>query len=86
MLEILSPRVLAWIECFPHIVMQRRADDRLRSRDKESVEKLTLHQELSRAYLAACSLTTGAVLCCVDNNGPSIEQNTIPLVRLIQSF
>jgi adenylate kinase len=85
-LEILSPRALAWIECSPLIVMQRRAGDHSRSRDKESVEELALHQELSRAYLAACSVATGAVLCCIDNSGPSIEQNTIPLIRLIQSL
>jgi adenylate kinase len=85
-LEILSPRALAWIECPPQIVRQRRMDDPLRSRDQESVEELTLHHELARTYLTACSVATGAVLCCVDNSGPSIEQNAVPLIRLIQSL
>lgn len=85
-LEVLAPNVLAWIECSPQTVMQRRADDNLRSRDKESIEELALHQELSRAYLAACSVATGAVLCCVDNSDPSIERNAAPLVQLIRAF
>lgn len=85
-LGILSPSALAWIECSPQTVIQRRAGDNLRSRDKESIEELTLHQELSRAYLAACSLATGAVLCSVDNNGPLIEQNAATLIQLIRSL
>lgn len=85
-LEILSPTALAWIECAPPIVIQRREGDRLRARDKESVEELALHQELSRAYLAACAVTTGAALCCINNNGPSIEENVAPLLQLIQSL
>lgn len=85
-LEILSPKALAWIECDPKIVMQRRAEDHKRSRDKESIEELTLHQELSRAYLSACSAMTGAVLSCIDNSGPSIEKNAASLVNLIESL
>jgi adenylate kinase len=85
-LQILSPRALAWIECSPQIVMQRRIDDHLRSRDRESIEELALHQELSRAYLTACSVATGAILCYIDNTSPSIEQNVVPLIRLIQSI
>ncbi len=85
-LEILSPRALAWIECSPQIVIQRRNNDSLRSRDQETVAELARHQELTRAHLAACSLTTGAVLCCVDNSGPSIGQNAASLVQLIRSL
>jgi adenylate kinase len=84
-LEILSPSALAWVECSPHVVIQRRAKDGSRSRDRENIEELTLHQELSRAYLAACSIATGAALCAVDNDGPSVEQNAAPLIRLLQS-
>lgn len=85
-LEILSPKAIAWIECSLEVVMQRRAADHLRTRDKENIEELALHQELSRGYLTACSLATGAVLSPIDNSGPSIEQNAAPLLQLIQSL
>jgi adenylate kinase len=85
-LEILSPSALAWIECAPSIVIQRRERDHLRARDKESAEELSLHQELSRAYLTACAVMTGAVLCCINNSGPSIEENAAPLIQLIESL
>lgn len=82
-LEILLPKALVFIECSAETVLQRRAMDQTRSRDKETVESLALHQELCRAYLAACSLTTGAILCPVDNNPASLEQNARPLLQLI---
>jgi adenylate kinase len=84
-LETLLPVACVWIECLPALIVQRRAQDISRKRDEETIEELTLHQELSRAYLAACCLDTGAVLCCLNNSGASVEQNAAPLIRLIQS-
>lgn len=85
-LEILSPRAYAWIECSPEIVLKRRLQDETRSRDSESKEELQMHQELSRAYLAACCAATGSVLCCINNDRLSIEENVSPLIRLIRSL
>lgn len=85
-LEILEPRGLAWVECRPSVIVQRRSKDASRARDEESEEELTLHQELSRAYLASCSMATGAILCQINNESSSISQNALPLIQLIQSL
>ncbi len=82
-LEILSPSALAWIECKPSLIIERRASDVSRKRDLESEEELRLHQELVRSYLAACSAATGAILCRIVNDSPSIAENAKPLIRLI---
>lgn len=85
-LDILAPRACVWVECSAEIILQRRLQDRSRSRDSETKEELMMHQELSRAYLAACSMATGAILCPINNDGPSIQKNALPLIQLIQSI
>jgi len=85
-LEILSPKACAWIECLPSIILQRRARDPARMRDEETEEELALHQELTRSFLTACCMYSGSLLCRIQNNTPSIQQNALPLIRLIQSL
>jgi adenylate kinase len=85
-LEILEPKACAWIECPPALIIERRSKDRSRTRDEESEEELALHQELTRAYLSACSMATGAILCRIVNDSPSITQNAFPLIELIQNL
>ena len=85
-LEILEPKALAWIECPPSVIVQRRSKDASRSRDEESEEELALHQELTRAYLTSCSMATGAILCHIFNDSSSISQNALPLIHVVQSL
>lgn len=84
-LNILSPKAFALVECSPHLILERRALDRKRIRDEETEKDLSIHQELTRSFLTACSMHTGALLCCIQNNTPSITQNILPLIHLIQS-
>jgi len=82
-LKILSPKILAWVECPPSLIMQRRKSDASRTRDYETEENLMLHQELTRAYLSACSMETGALLYGIENYDASIEKNCQPFIQLI---
>lgn len=86
-LEILAPSAYAWVECAPSLILQRRAQDhRVRTRDEETEEELALHQELTRSFLSACCMYTGSLLCRIQNNTPSIQENALPLIRLVQSL
>ncbi len=85
-LNALNPKALVLVQCSPSLLVERRAQDSLRQRDEEELHELALHQELTRAYLAAASTLTGAVLCVVNNDSESITENIQPLVKLIQSF
>lgn len=85
-LKILSPSALVWIECPLAVILQRRKMDPSRSRDLETEEELTMHQELIRSYLAACSMETGALLCRITNSDSSIEKNCQPLIRLVEKL
>lgn len=61
-LEILSPQVCAMVECAPSLIIGRRTQDSgKRMRDVETEEELALHQELSRSYICACCMLTGAL-------------------------
>lgn len=85
-LKVLSPKALAWIECPPSLILQRRKSDPSRTRDNETEEELTIHQELTRSYLAACSMETGALLCKIMSRDLSIEKNCQPFIRLIEQL
>jgi adenylate kinase len=85
-LEILKPKALAWIECRSDVILQRRTHDTSRSRDNETKDEIALHQSLTRSYLAACALSTGALLCPIPNNEGSLKDNAEPLIKLIQSY
>ena len=83
-LEVLEPKVCAIVECAPELIAQRRAQDTSRERDVELEEELTRHQELARTYLAACVLQTGALLCCIQNTSPKLEENARPLIEVVE--
>ncbi len=85
-LKILSPIVLAWIECSPSLIVKRRKNDPSRMRDNETEEELTLHQELTYSYLTACCMETGALLCRIVNRDVSIERNCQSFIRLIREL
>jgi len=85
-LEVLSPQALAYIACSPKTIQQRRSLDTSRHRDVESLEELALDLEMTRAYLAAASVLTGASLSPIPNDSGSIQDNAAPLVRLLQSL
>lgn len=85
-LQILSPTAYALVECRSDIILERRSKDPIRTRDKESVEELVMHQELTRSFITACSMQTSSLLCCIQNNNLEISQNIIPLVQLIHSL
>ena len=85
-LKILAPKALAWIDCPPEIIIHRRKNDASRTRDLESEDELAIHQELSHAYLAACSMETGSILCRILNRDPDIESNCRPFIHLIEQL
>lgn len=85
-LQLLSPIAYAMVECLPHLILERREKDPQRVRDDETADELLKHQELSRSFLTACCMQTGSLLCCINNDHPSIDLNVLPLIRLIQSL
>ncbi len=85
-LNILSPTACVCVECAPSIILQRRKQDHGRKRDEETEEELAIHQELTRSFLAACCSIAGSILCRVPNDSPSLSQNALPLIRLIQAL
>lgn len=85
-LEILAPKAYALVECAPELILERRGKDQTRRRDAETIKEIAVHQELTRAFLTACCMHTGSLLCLVKNNSPSLRENVRPLARLIESF
>lgn len=84
-LQILSPTDYVLVECLPHVILERRKNDHSRTRDKEILDELHIHQELTRSFVTSCCMQTESLLCYIQNNNASINQNTLPLIRYIQS-
>lgn len=85
-LNALNPQGLVMVQCDPELILKRRQQDSSRQRDQDGVSELALHQELTRAYLAAASVMTGAPLCIVNNDGQEISENIKVVVKLIESL
>lgn len=84
-LRILRPQAIGMIECSAALIHQRRQRNGSRNRDKESIEEIEYHQQISRAFLLACSAISGALYVPVHNQGePSAAARE--LARLIHSL
>ena len=81
-LNILNPTALVCIQASPSVIIERRLRDGSRRRDEEDLAELTLHQELTKDYLVAASMLTGAVLCMINNDKEIVSENIDPLLKL----
>jgi len=85
-LQLISPIAYAFVECLPHIILERRAKDNARTRDEETIEDLQMHLDLTRSFLTACCMQTGSLLCRIQNSHSEISQNALPLLNLCRSI
>ena len=85
-LDILKPRLYAFVECDPSIIIQRRSKDPKRKRDVEKREEIALHQELTKTYLSTCALLTQSDFFRVNNNSDSIDANAASFIEAIKAL
>jgi len=67
--RILNPNVIGMIECPAAMIHERRKMDKSRNRDSETVEQIEYHQQISRAFLMACTMISNALYVPVRNHG-----------------
>jgi adenylate kinase len=84
-LHILKPHAIVMIESAPASIEQRRQFDKSRDRDRESVEQIALHQQISRSFCVACCAATGALFVPISNDGPPREAAK-RLADLVEAF
>ena len=85
-LDALKPSLLVFVQCAPEQLMGRRKGDATRKRDSESADALGNLMEMNRAYLAACSVVSGANLLIVENPDGGLEKAGKELAAVLKNY
>ncbi len=83
-LQKLSPGKIILIEADPEEIAKRRAKDKSRERDVESVEDIKMHQELNRVAAICYGILSGAFVGVVKNREGKISEAVDELVQLVR--
>ena len=73
-LDELQPNMIVLIEAKAEEIAYRRAKDKARFRDTESLESIKGHMDLSRAAAIAYAALTGATVKIIKNNDGKIDE------------
>ena len=84
-LRILDPRALIAIESAPSSIHARRALDKARNRDNETIEEIESHQLLNRKFLAASSAICGSLFTFIQNTDKQLAVAVNTLLDLIKN-
>lgn len=84
--EIIQPKGLVLIKSSPSDIYQRRLGDKFRIKDKQNVEDIKLHQELSQSFMAACSFYMACPLMVIENREGQIDKSHLDFVRFLESI
>ena len=86
-LDGLKPRGLLVITADPNDVLSRRARDAdVRERDKEALEDIQMHQQLTVFGAATVAIYSGANLTIVENKEGKVEEAALKILNAIKSF
>lgn len=85
-IKALSPAAIVLVEAEPKQIAKRRAKDKTRSRDVESVHEIQLHQELNRMFAASYAAMTGAAVKTIVNADKRLDKAVAELSKLIGSL
>ncbi len=73
-LDAMKPEMIVVIEADAHEIFERRARDKARRRDFESVEDIEEHLKVNRYTAFACSVYTGATVLILKNDEGKLEE------------
>lgn len=82
--SMFNPKALIFIKARPDDIYHRRLRDRLRSKEKQNLEEIQLHQELSQAFTCSCAFHIGAPLKVIFNKEGNLDQALLELIRYIE--
>ena len=83
LLSIMKPTNLVLVAAEPHEIAGRRQTDQTRNRDAASHEQIRAELEISRAMLAACSVSTGAPFAIVLNTEGGMEHAAAHVAKIL---
>ena len=82
--SIFKPKGFLLIKADPDEIYHRRLRDKLRSRDKQNLDEIKLHQDLSQSFISSCSFHIGAPLKVISNREGDIDHCLLELVRFLE--
>ncbi|MFB6282902.1 MAG: adenylate kinase [Halobacteria archaeon] len=73
-LKSLQPDIVVLVEADPDEILFRRIDDETRTRDMETTEEISTHQEMNRAAGMSYATLTGSTVKPVENPDGGVEE------------
>lgn len=83
-IDLFNPKAFIFVKADAEEIFNRRRRDKLRERDKQDVDEIAYHQELSRAFVVSCIFHTGVPLKVVHNKEGQIDEAVEKLAKFIQ--
>ena len=83
-IKALSPKTIVLIEADPEEIAGRRAKDKSRQRDQESINMIKLQQDVNRMSAFSSAVLCGATVKIIKNHDNGLEEAADELVRLIK--
>ena len=85
-IKALAPAAIVLVEAAPKQIAGRRAKDKTRKRDSESVAEIQLHQDLNRMFASSYAAMTGASVAIIVNADKKLANAVEGLSSLIKSL
>lgn len=84
--DAIDPKILVLIETNPYEIAKRRKKDKKRKRDKESTERLKIHQEINRTIATTICQKTGALLAIIVNQNGKVDEAAKELTKILEKL
>ncbi|HIH96629.1 MAG TPA: adenylate kinase [Thermoplasmata archaeon] len=83
-LERIKPEVIVLVEAYPSEIVERRAKDQTRIREKVAFKEIEEHQLMNRISAMSYAVLTGATVKIISNHNHSLMECVRDLVRIIE--
>ncbi|HIK00505.1 TPA: adenylate kinase [archaeon] len=84
-IKSLNPSVIVLIEAPTKQIAKRRAKDKTRRRDVETIEQIELQQNINRMFASAYATMTGASVKIIVNADNKLNKAVAELIRVVNS-
>jgi adenylate kinase len=81
--KAIEPKTLVLVEAKPENIASRRSEDETRSRDKQFIDDIRIHQEMCRATAVGAATLTGATVRIIKNQEGKVEEAAVQLAETL---
>ncbi|MCH9630592.1 MAG: hypothetical protein S4CHLAM37_05940 [Chlamydiia bacterium] len=84
-IDLFKPKAFIFVKADPEEIFHRRLRDKLRERDKQDLDEIAYHQELSKSFVVSCVFHTGVPLKVIHNREGLVDSASEKLINFIEA-